>query len=41
MTLLLIAGVGASALALILWGIVPLVARPALDWMARSRLPGR
>ncbi|MCE2738719.1 MAG: hypothetical protein LW703_10195 [Rhodobacter sp.] len=29
MTLLLIAGVAAGALALILWGIVPLVARPA------------
>jgi hypothetical protein len=28
-TLLLIAGVAAGALALILWGIVPLVARPA------------
>jgi hypothetical protein len=29
-TLLLIAGVAAAALALILWGIVPLMARPAL-----------
>ena len=29
MTLLLIAGVAAAALALILWGIVPLMVRPA------------